>query len=107
MRFAPLYLLLALGAAVAQPQPAAAPREAATPTDGRANQRIQRIHIEDGGSAIDELRHGGQTQRIRVQPKADVPAYEVLPEGGAQGRTPSRDGVPGPAGSRVWNVLNF
>ena len=105
MRLAPLLLLLAVAGAAAQPRPATDPREA--PVDGRHNQRIQRIHIEDGGSAIDELRHGGQTQRIRVQPKAEMPAYEVLPEGGAQGRTPSRDGVPGPAGSRVWNVLNF
>jgi hypothetical protein len=59
--------------------------------DPRQNQRIERIHHEDAGSAIDELRVGGQTQQITVQPKtAKVPRYEV-----------KRDG------SRVWDVFSF
>ena len=50
---------------------------------------------------------GGETQSITVQPKADVPAYEVLPgdtRGG--GNTTSGTGA-GSAGKRVWNVLKF
>lgn len=59
-------------------------------TDGRRNQKVERITHEDAGSRIDELRYGGQTQSIVVQPKANVPAYEIQP-----------------GGQRVWNVLKF
>ena len=45
----------------------------------RQNQKIQRIRIEDDGARIDELRVGGQTQSIAVQPKANVPGYEFQP----------------------------
>jgi len=58
--------------------------------EGRKNQRIERITHEDAGSRIDELRYGGQTQSIVVQPKANVPAYEIQP-----------------GGQRVWNVFKF
>lgn len=58
--------------------------------DGRKNQKVERITHEDAGSRIDELRYGGQTQSIVVQPKANVPAYEIQP-----------------GGQRVWNVLKF
>jgi hypothetical protein len=102
--------------AAAQEQPARSPlpmpdspatlRDAGLPRD-RGNQRIERIRVEDGGSRVEEVRYGGQTQSISVQPRADVPAYEILPEGGPRARAASRDGVPGPAGQRVWNVLNF
>ena len=43
------------------------------------NQKIEHIRIEDSGARVDEVRYGGQTQSITVQPKANVPAYEVLP----------------------------
>lgn len=75
------------------------------------NERIQRIHHEDAGSRIDELRVGGQTQRITVQTPTDVPAYEVIPANdhrsasGGIGGTMDRSG--GNAGQRVWNVLKF
>ena len=36
--------------------------------DGRRNQKIERIRIEDAGNVIDEVRDGGQTQSITVQP---------------------------------------
>ena len=65
----------------------------------RSNQTIERIRTEDGGSRIDELRVGGQTQSIVVQPKLDVPAYEVRP-------TDMRGGS-GQGGARVWNFLRF
>lgn len=57
---------------------------------GRRNQRVERVRIEDAGSRVDELRVGGETQTITVQPKNNLPVYQV-----------QRDG------SRVWNVLNF
>lgn len=118
MRFAPLFLLLTLaGASAAAQQPGTRPPPAPTqapatrqdpaPGRDRGHQRVERIHHQDAGSTIEELRYGGQTQSITVQPSADVPAYEILPEGGAYSRSPSRDGVPGPAGQRVWNVLKF
>ena len=72
----------------------------------RANQKIERIHTEDQGSRIDELRVGGETQQITVQPKTGVAPYEVLRSEGARGNPPpstSND----TNGSRVWNVLKF
>ena len=73
----------------------------------RRNQKIERIRIEDGGNRIDELRVGGQTQNITVQPKADVPAYEIQPDDLARSRpNDSRDGFAGRK-QRVWNVFGF
>ena len=92
------------------PAPAAAPvlQPGTNPTSRRPDAAIQRIRTEDAGSRIDEVRVGGETQSITVQPKADVPAYEVLPsdatKGGGTG--PSKSGA-GATGSRVWNVLKF
>ena len=73
-----LALLSASLAAAAQ-----APAAPATPAIARAqdpalepsrsNQTIERIRTEDGGSRIDELRVGGQTQSIVVQPKCGRP----------------------------------
>ena len=73
------------------------------PTLGRATQRIERIEHEDAGNRIEELREGGQTQRIRVQPKASVPAYEVQPPD-MSGRTATGESGPGSAGRRVWKI---
>ncbi|MBT9475381.1 hypothetical protein [Polaromonas sp.] len=97
--------LLPLAAAMAQtPAPAAVP--AATEKAGRPDRAIQRIHTEDAGSRIDELRVGGETQQIVVQPKAAVPAYEVKPAEGARGTAPAASSGD-TNGSRVWNVLKF
>ena len=72
------------------------------------NQRTERIHVEDAGSRIDELRIGGQTQSITVQPKTgDMPAYEVLPSDGVRNLPGSRNGSESTTGPRVWNVLKF
>jgi hypothetical protein len=97
--------LLPLASAVAQaPAPGAAP--AATEKAGRPDRAIQRIRTEDAGARIDELRVGGETQQIVVQPKAAVPAYEVKPAEGARGAPPAA--ASGDTnGSRVWNVLKF
>ena len=65
---------------------------------GPGNQTIERIRTEDAGSRIDELRVGGQTQSISVQPKNDMPAYEIRPA----------DPQGGPnAGKRMWNFIKF
>ena len=78
------------------------------PLEGRRNQRVEHIRHEDAGSKIDEVRYGGQTQSITVQPKADVPEYEIQPTDGARSRAADhRDGVGGAKGQRVWNVLKF
>ena len=75
---------------------------------GRTSQKIEHIHIEDSGAAVDEVRYGGQTQSITVKPKANVPSYEVLPNnyGGRTYQGPGEAGSGG-NGPRVWNVLKF
>lgn len=89
------------GQAVTTPSP--------SPDDGQADrhsQRIERIRIEDGGSRVDELRVGGETRRITVQPKVgDMPAYQIAPsrpglDGGTTGHT-------GTQGRRTWNAIEF
>ena len=104
-RFAILVPLLAWTALAAQtvlPPPTSAPAE------GRKNQRVERIHHEDAGATIDELRYGGQTQSITVQPKADVPPYEIQPTDMARSRPGDhRDGLSSATGQRVWNVFKF
>jgi hypothetical protein len=70
--------------------------------------KIQRIRTEDGGSRIDELRVGGETQSITVQPKANVPPWEVQPTDGARSRPDANDKRGGETGApRVWNVMKF
>ena len=55
-----------------------------------------------------ELRVGGQTQSITVQPKANVPSYEIQPTDMARSRpADNRDGMSSATGKRVWNVLGF
>jgi hypothetical protein len=72
----------------------------------RLNQRTERIRVEDGGSRIDELRVGGQTQSITVQPKVGtLPEYEVQPSDGVRNRP--RNGAESTTGARVWNVMKF
>jgi hypothetical protein len=93
-----LLLLLPLAACTAlaaQPAPATAPApeplvaEQARP-DGRKNQKVELIRVEDDAVVIDEVRYAGQTESIKVQPKGRAPAYEVQP-----------------TGRRVWNVFSF
>ena len=95
-----------------QPTPAApAPPDALQNQEqpsGRQNQKIENIHTEDSGAKIDEQRYGGRTQSITVTPKANVPAYQVLPQDGSRG-VPPNPGETSPDGNgpRVWNVLKF
>lgn len=117
MRAVPLLLLLALatGSVLAQntsPLPAKATpseREQLSTSEqkpDRLNQRVERIRVEDEGSRIDELRVGGQTQSITVQPKVgNLPEYEVQPSDGVRNRP--RNGAETDTGSRVWNLKKF
>ena len=75
--------------------------------DPRQNQKIERIRIEDNANRIEEVRVGGQTQNVTVQPKADVPAYEIQPNDLARNRpADGRDGL-AERKQRVWNVFSF
>ena len=103
--FAVLPLAAAMAQAPAQNVAPATKAEAQAPS-GRPDQKIQRIRTEDAGSRIDELRVGGQTQQITVQPKVGGAAYEVKPAEGAKGTAPASTNSD-TNGSRVWNVLKF
>jgi len=104
-RFMLLAALLAWTALAAQ---TVVPPQSPAPAEGRKNQRIERIHLEDGGARIDELRYGGQTLSIIVQPKADVPEYEIQPTDLARSRPADhRDGMSSATGQRVWNLFKF
>ncbi|WP_157667617.1 hypothetical protein [Comamonas serinivorans] len=76
-----------------------------TTTAIRDGRRIEQITVEDAGSRVDELREGGETRKITVQPKADVPAYDVRPpDSGAGSR---RNDGSGNAGERSWKLFQF
>lgn len=83
--------------------PAPAPAEQARLPAGEAKV-IERITHEDAGSRIDEVRVGGQTRSIDVQPKNGAPAYEIAPQSGAE--TPA-EGQGGSSGRSRWRVLSF
>ena len=74
----------------------------------RLEQTIERIRTEDAAARIDEVRVGGETQSITVQPKtgSNTPAYAVKPPDSAKGNAPSPSNGD-TNGSRVWNVLKF
>ena len=92
-------------AATADPA-AASSSQPSSEAPSRRNQRIERIRQEDAGSRVDELRVGGQTQSITVQPKAgNMPSYEVKPGNAGRDGTP-QSGSDGTNGRRVWNI-NF
>ena len=81
----------------------------AASSESRRDQRIERIRIEDGGSRIDELRVGGETQSIVVSPKGGMPSYDIIP--GSANRDLARgergNGSVGGGGTRVWKVMGF
>jgi hypothetical protein len=100
--------LLASTALAAQTVPAPPLVQESQPLDGRKNQRVQKIHVEDAGASIDEIRYGGQTQSITVQPKANVPGYEIAPTDMGRSRPADhRDGMGSATGQRVWNLFKF
>jgi len=99
---------LAWTALAAQTVPAPPLVQESQQTEGRKNQKVERIRTEDAGVRIDEVRYGGQTQSIVVQPKADVPEYEIQPTDLSRARPGDhRDGMSNATGQRVWNVFKF
>ena len=80
-------LLVCINASWAQ-SPASAP---ATAPSTAIEKRTERILIEDAGTRINELRVGGETKTITVQPKGGMPAYDVKPD----------------SGERSWKILGF
>ncbi|HZN47483.1 MAG TPA: hypothetical protein VFB71_07645 [Ramlibacter sp.] len=105
MRPMPSLLALLLPLAALAQAPATLEREPAG--EPRKNQKIERIHTEDGGNTIEEVRVGGQVQSVTVQPKAAVPAYELQPSDLARSRPgDSRDGL-ADRKQRVWNLFGF
>ena len=105
-----LTLAVAASAQTAAPAPAVAPDAAGTTPNTRAlpQKATKHIRTEDAGTRIDEVRVGGETQSITVQPKtgSNVPAYEVKPSDSTKGSAPSSS-KGDTNGSRVWNVLKF
>ena len=97
--------------ALAQTPPAdtkAAPPAATAPAERQTDRRIEHIQHEDRGTRIDELRVGGETQSITVQPKGGMPAYDVLPATGNRSpATVDRGNAGASGGTRVWKVLGF
>ncbi len=113
LRYLTLLFATVLFAVPVQAQNAAAKTGAETianAPDGasRSDQRIERIHIEDSGSRIDELRVGGETRSITVAPKGNMPQYEVMPA--SANRAPSageRSINSASGGTRVWKIFGF
>ena len=98
-------VLIALLSAL--PAYAQAPIERDGKPDPRKNQKIEHLHNEDAGNRIDEVRVGGQTQSVTVQPKSGAPAYELQPTDQARSRPgDGRDGF-AERKQRVWNVFGF
>ncbi len=80
------------------------PAEVGPATPG---QRVERITHEDQLTRIDELRVGGQTQRIDVQPKNGAPAYEISPVRSAEPPGQGAGERTGNAGKSSWRIFNF
>jgi hypothetical protein len=89
---------------LAQTTPAAPQPVESTPLPAGQEKAIERITHEDALSRIDEVRVGGQTRSIAVQPKNGAPAYEVAPLPAADTAT---DGQGGSSGRSRWRVLSF
>lgn len=113
MVFAAIFSLLTMSLSFAQtavtpPALPLAAAAAAPPVSSLPDKSIQRIRTEDSGSRIDEVRVGGETQSITVQPKSGstLPPYEIRPSEGAKGGPPSTSSSD-TNGARVWNVMKF
>lgn len=105
-RYLLLAPLLACTALAAQTPPAAV--QQAPQLEGRKNQKVEHIRVEDDGVVIDEVRYAGQTQSVTVKPKSNLPQYEIQPTDMARSRPGDhRDGLSSATGKRVWNLLAF
>ena len=99
-----LVLLAAAAAAPVFAQTTTVEREQLDP---RKNQKIEHLTTEDKANRIEEVRVGGQTQSVTVQPKNGAPKYEVQPNDQSRSRpADSREGL-SERKPRVWNVFGF
>lgn len=80
---------------------------AQSPLPADPGQRVERITFEDKLTRIDELRVGGQTQRIEVQPKNGAPAYEIAPLRSTEPPSQGAGGRTGNSGKSSWRLFNF
>lgn len=107
-----LCLMFACGPLQAQtssqntPKPASNLAEPLSKTE-QGGPRVERIRVEDAGARVDEVRYGGVTQSITVQPAANVPGYEVLPNNTAQSKPGNSADTGSGQGPRVWKFFNF
>ena len=88
-------------AACAQSTVATPPVLEETDAAGSKVQKVEHIRHSDAGNTIEEVRVGGETKSITVQPANKMPSYEIMPE---QRSTP---GNAGSGGQRVWKVIRF
>jgi hypothetical protein len=95
-------LCLALPAMAQNNSTKVAPAESVPLSAGEAKV-IERITHEDAGSRVDELRVGGQTRSIDVQPKNGAPAYEIAPLPTVDTATEGRSS----SGRSRWRILSF
>jgi len=71
-----------------------------------SNSELNQIRHEDAGSRIDELRVGGETRSITVQPKGGAPAYDITPD--STNRNPATaDRDRNSSGSGGWKIKSF
>jgi len=82
------------------------PVEGPAPRTPRVEQKVERLHVEDESTQIDEVRYGGQTQSIVVQPRG-AKAYDVAPLDGPRRRASDRDGGSNAGGQRTWKMIGF
>ena len=98
--------LLAPVASFAQAAQSPELTEGPAPRTPRVEQKVERLHVADEGTSIDEVRYGGQTQSITVQPKG-VKEYDVAPTVGPRRRAAERDGGDASGGARTWKMIGF
>ncbi|MCZ2499254.1 hypothetical protein GN316_21055 [Xylophilus sp. Kf1] len=100
------FSLLAPAAVFAQAAPPVEPIEGPAPRTPRVEQKVERLRVADEGTEIDEVRYGGQTQSITVQPRG-VKEYDVAPTVGPRRRAAERDGGDASGGARTWKMIGF
>lgn len=71
----------------------------------RHNQRIEHIRTEGMAARVDELRVGGETRRITVQPRGGLPAYQVDSAARDHRLHPQNNGAT--TGPSNWRALEF
>ena len=87
------------------------PALAAGASAPRGTRLIEVMRTENANAVIEEVRIGGETHSIAVQPKGGLPAYEILPSSGTHSRAQLElEGAAGAShtsGPRVWKLFDF